>query len=50
MEIPTSLDDVFEMALRYNATSVSLEYVSGEGRRRMRVALVTELTSRGNHQ
>jgi hypothetical protein len=28
MEIPSSLDDILEMALRYNATSVSLEYDS----------------------
>lgn len=28
MEIPRSLDDVLEMALRCNATSVSLEYDS----------------------
>jgi hypothetical protein len=28
MEIPSSLDDVLEMALRNNATSVSLEYDS----------------------
>src|ERR1044071_4529443 len=28
MKIPSSLDDVLEMALRYNATTVSLEYDS----------------------